>query len=246
MRPASLKEVSRKRCFEICRLRRRNPVSGMNFKNTLPYSVFCQKAPSFSRFGCLEGAFAWGKSHTFDFIGCAAASCAWIRAVKPGMVLRAGVSGPRRASALSGSGAFRFRRSPGSGAFRPRHFPASALSGLRRFPAPALSGLGAFRLRRSPARVFFNAGVDGTFRLRAPARRPGTPRLLQSTSGSRFFRRVSCAGGPCLLCFVQIPMPPSAAAACGIRRLGSRREAGGWFCALGGLGCGRRPLCKKL
>ena len=83
MRPASLKEVSRKRCFEICRLRRRNPVSGMNFKNTLPYSVFCQKAPSFSRFGCLEGAFAWGKSHTFDFIGCAAASCAWIRAVKP-------------------------------------------------------------------------------------------------------------------------------------------------------------------
>ena len=92
------------------------------------------------------------------------------------------------------------------------------------FRAPA--GLGAFRLRRSPARVFFNAGVDGTFRLRAPARRPGTPRLLQSTSGSRFFRRVSCAGGPCLLCFVQIPMPPSVAAACGIRRLGSRRDAG--------------------
>ena len=118
MRPASLKEVSRKQCFEICRLRRRNPVSGMNFKNTLPYSVFCQKAPSFSRFGCLEGAFAWGKSHTFDFIGCAAASCAWIRAVKPGMVLRAGVSGPRRASALSGLGAFRAPALSGSGVLR--------------------------------------------------------------------------------------------------------------------------------
>ena len=219
MRPASLKEVSRKQCVEICRLRRRNPVSGMNFKNTLPYSVFCQKAPSFSRFGCLEGAFAWGKSHTFDFIGCAAASGAWVRGVK----------------LEDGSARWGFRAPAGLGTFRPR-----------RSPARVFSGSGVLRLGRSPARVFFNAGADGTFRLRAPARRPGTPRLLQSTSGSRFFRRVSCAGGPCLLCFVQIPMPPSAAAACGIRRLGSRREAGGWFCALGGLGCGRRPLCKKL
>ena len=185
-------------------------MSGMNFKNTLPYSVFCQKAPSFSRFGCLE-SFCVGKSHTFRFyrMCCGILSASSRRE-----------AGDSSARWVSGPGTWRF--------------PASALSGLRRFrecafrlgcfPVRVFSGSGAFRFRRSPARVFFNAGAGGTFRLRANAR-PGTRAFLQSTSGSLFFRRVSCAGGAVpFLCFVQVP--PSAAAACGILCLIQRREAG--------------------